>query len=164
MNEEFRDFAEGVMLRRGFCRDAIAYIMYNTVFEIRNADRRGGGSWTKRGGVHYVTLGGYQEEACVHECAHVWYWDFERGNYLEILGAVELMAGDERGGKPYDVARVYMEVMWDGERWNYREMYAGMVSCVMGDSGLFPDYARGVWLGLLEGPEISTVYIPVVAV
>jgi len=134
----------------------------------------GGGTvlYSERPDFWHVLLYTAQEEAAVHEAAHVWWYlwqNDERTAWLirEYLRQAELVHsgeygrvrrichegvyGNDRGFKGYWLDAPY-------NRWNADEMFAGLASGIMGDVALLPPELREIYGHMFEPGEM--VYIP----
>jgi len=153
---------ESLFARYPFTPEAAAYIRRHSHIAVRDpAGTTGGGYWDP--GRRLVFLYTGQDEAALHEHAHVW-WHERRlapGQADGMIAATVRLSEepDPRYASTQRLAHDYVHGIpaqgWAGmlvER-NDWEMFAGLASGTMGDMRRLPPYVRAFYRGLFQMPE-----------
>jgi hypothetical protein len=152
---------ESLFRRYPFTRDGAEYLRRHSHIAVQDyQSTRGGGYWDPER--RLVFLYTAQDEAALHEHAHVW-WHERRlmpGQADGMIDAVVRLSEetDPRYAQTHKLAYDYVHGIaaqgWAGmlvER-NDWEMFAGLASGTMGDLRLLPPYVRDFYVGLFEEP------------
>jgi hypothetical protein len=152
---------ESLFARYPFTEEAKVYLRRHSHIAVRDLhSTSGGGYWDP--GRQLVFLNTAQDEAALHEHAHVW-WHERRllpGQAGSMIDAVVRFSedGDPRYAQAHKLAYDYVHGIpaqgWAGmlvER-NDWEMFAGLASGTMGDMRLLPPYVREFYVGLFQMP------------
>jgi hypothetical protein len=152
---------ESLFARYPFTPEAADYLRRHSHIAVQDAHSvTGGGYWDP--GRQLVFLNTAQDEAALHEHAHVW-WHERRllpGQADGMIDAVVRLSEepDPRYAQTQRLAHDYVHGIaaqhWAGmlvER-NDWEMFAGLASGTMGDMRLLPPYVRDFYVGLFQMP------------
>jgi len=150
-----------------FRPDAVAVLMRNCVFEVHDWGSTSGGGvahFGRDGAPTRVVMHTAQHEACVHECAHAWWYELERERparkdpaVAELIAVFRLQSLLEDGGYPVirQHCRQFRTSMWNEElgRWSHDEIFASLASAVMCDMRRMPVGFHGVYGEMLVMPQ-----------
>lgn len=152
---------ESLFGRYPFTNEGAEFIRRHSAIRVEDFNStRGGGYWDPNSNL--VFLNTAQDEAALHEHAHVW-WHWERqksGKANEMIEATVRLSqeSDPRYRQTQKLAFDYVHGIpaqnWKGmlvER-NDWEMFAGLASGTMGDMRLLPPYVRRLYAGLFNQP------------
>ena len=172
-----RRWVWGCLQRHNVREDVICAITARCRFVIDDWENfSGGGGCTHMDPPHrmIVRLNGRQDEACVHECAHVYrHILIEQGEWdaAGIVGAMQAESEAAPGDYPRirQLCRDYRWGVgdWSGmmtaSGWNDSEIWAGLASGSMGDMSLYPPRLRRLYAQFyddLPGPMAAVVAVP----
>ncbi len=155
---------ESLFARYPFTAEGADYIRSHSHIVVQDVSGTGGGGYWDPGR-KLVFLYTAQDEAALHEHAHVWWHErrLEPGQAEGMIEAtVRLSAeADPRYARTQRLAYDYVHGIpaqgWAGmlvER-NDWEMFAGLASGTMGDMRLLPPYVRRFYAGLFEQPDTA---------
>lgn len=169
-------FAADVMRRYRVRPEAIDAILAASDWEIHDPNSVSGGGTVYPAGPNRwrVVLYTAQEEACLHEAAHVWLYLNCTNELVAMLIDMMFIESDKRHMPRWKPFRELMATyrwgdgngwpgMWLGEpynRWNEHELWAGGASFSMGDVTQYPPTARRLYERMFEPRE--TVHLPLV--
>ncbi len=167
-----------------FTPSAQDYLRDNTTFDISNPyqlrGEGGGGGWYG-GPSNRVNVLGPQDEATVHENAHAW-WETQRNRFnnprwgrsdeaksyvKDLLAFADNPTEGQLYPRAYELANEYKygnsegfegmyETKYNLGHWNDHEMYAGMASGLMGDTGKLPPELRPYFSDLFDTNYVRT--------
>jgi len=164
-----------VLLRYRVRREAADAILSHADVTILEPDSVTGGGmvqYTDRPDYWHIVLGTRQEEAALHEAAHVWWWLWQDDARTAMLIDQYHVQGDLRHMPRFRTVRqaCYEGIHGNGQgfggywvglpynRWNADEMFAGMCSLIMGDMEMLPHAMRGLFEGLFEPRQV--IHLP----
>lgn len=170
-------FAADVMRRYRVRPEAAERILAHCDVTVLNPDSvQGGGmvQYTTRPDYWHVVLHTRQDEACLHEMAHVWWFLHQTDAMVAMLIDQYHVQGDLRHMPRFRRVRqaCYEGIHGNGQgfdgywvgppynRWNADEMFAGMASLIMGDVEMLPHAMRGLFEGLFLPRQ--TIWFPMV--
>ena len=153
---------ESLFKRYPFTPEGAEYIRRHSHIAVKDySSTTGGGYWDP--GKRLVFLYTAQDEANLHENAHVWWHDrrLEPGQAEGMIEATVRLSEerDPRYARTQHLAYDYVHGIpaqgWAGmlvEK-NDWEMFAGLASGTMGDMRLLPPYVRRFYVGLFQQPD-----------
>lgn len=169
MKQTYRDIVYTILRQCAFRSSAADQIMAHSTFAIRDLNSAAGGGTVLPAGRQRwdVKLDSVQHEACVHECAHVWWFLNQDDESTKTLITQVEMQADLAHLPGYERVRNLCKTyiygdgsgfpgMWVGEpynRWNADEIFAGLASGTMGDLSLFPPGLQAIYGGMLRRNE-----------
>lgn len=169
------DFIRRVLGKYNVRPTAIEDILAHVDVDLRNQDSvTGGGTVLPLADKRYIlVLYSGQEEACLHECAHVWWFLHQNDKLVEQLVGEMLYQAETNGPrfrKVRGLCKLYRDGdgrgwpgMWVGppyDRWNADEIFAGLASATMGDTKEYPPELRVIYEMLFNPRELT--YLPIV--